>query len=53
LTLFVAWIAAHDVNDAASAHNLTAFTDALDAGADLHGGTFLTENNRLIESESV
>jgi len=49
----MAWITAHDVNDAASAHDLAALTDALDAGADLHGDTFLTENNRLIESESV
>jgi hypothetical protein len=49
----MARIAAHNVNNAASAHDLAAFTDALDAGADLHGGTFLTQNNRLVESESV
>jgi hypothetical protein len=53
LPLFVAWIVAHDVDHAAAAHDLTAFTDALNAGADLHGENIPTENDRLGESESV
>jgi hypothetical protein len=53
LALLVPWVVAHDVNDAAPAHNLTAFTDALDAGADLHGGKTPRENDRINQSESV
>ena len=53
MTLFVAWIVAHDVDHAATAHDLTAFTDALNAGADLHGDNIPKENDRLGESESV
>jgi hypothetical protein len=46
-------VAADDENHAASADDLTAFTDALNAGADLHGGSISPENDRLGQSESV
>jgi hypothetical protein len=35
--LFVAGIAANDVDDAAATHNLAVFANAFDAGSDLHG----------------
>jgi hypothetical protein len=53
LSLLVPGVAADDVNHAASADDLAAFTDTLNAGADLHGGKLPTENDRLGESESV
>jgi hypothetical protein len=37
LALLMPRVAAHDEYHAASAHDLAAFTDALNAGADLHG----------------
>lgn len=40
LTLFVAGIATNHEHDATTAHDLTALTNTLDAGADLHGGCY-------------
>jgi hypothetical protein len=54
--LFVAGIAAHDEDHAPAANNLATFTDALDAGADLHGSgspAAPPEYDGLVESESV
>jgi hypothetical protein len=53
LALLMARVAAHDEDHAPAAYDLATFADALNAGADLHGGTFPTENDGIVESESV
>jgi hypothetical protein len=49
----MARVAAHDEDHAPAAYDLATFANALDAGADLHGGTSPTENDGIVESESV
>jgi hypothetical protein len=53
LALLMARVTAHDEDHAAAANDLATLADALDAGADLHGGTSPTENDGIVESESV
>jgi hypothetical protein len=53
LALFVPRVATHHKNHAPAANDFATLADAFDAGADLHGGTSPTENDGLVESESV
>jgi hypothetical protein len=49
LTLLVARVVADDAQDPAALHDLALFTDFLDAGSDLHGGS----SNRIDDLTAV
>ena len=50
LTLLMARVAAHHVDDALTSHDLAMFTNSLDAGANLHGTRPIGPNG-MVESD--